>query len=479
MSLDWLAQIPWQPWTVAWPLIGALAAFVVPRHDAAVGIATSLLTTVSVSGVLIQVAVGGPLEYHIGGWEAPLGIGLFTDGFSALMLAVTAVVGTAIGVYARAYFQKGAEKVRQFWALWLFLWAALNALFQAADLFNLYVTLELLGLSAVALVSLRGTQHALWGAMRYLLVSLSGSMAYLVGVVLVYHDHATLDLGMLAGRMDTGAVSTIALGAMLTGLLLKTGLFPFHVWLPPAHGAARSPVSALLSGLVVKGSFYVVVRLWLTFAPEGQGLPLLLGALGSAAIFWGSIQALRQHRLKLLVAYSTVAQLGYLFLAFPLAALTPGLAWGGSIYLAISHAFAKSAMFLAAGSVMTHIGHDDIEGLDREVDRMPLTLTAFALAGISLAGLPPSGGFIGKWMLLQAAMSQGAWFWAVVLIAGGLLTAAYVFRVLGSAFTESSHERAAHDLPRTMQWTALALALGAVSLGFLAPWVLPLLGASP
>ena len=132
-------------------------------------------------------------------------------------------------------------------------------------------------------------------------------------------------------------------------------------------------------------------------------------------------------------------------------------------------------MFLAAGSIMTQGGHDEIDELDRVVDRMPLTLAAFALAGISLSGLPPSGGFVGKWMLLQAAMSQGLWFWAFVLIVGGLLTATYVFRVLGFAFTESPHEHERHNVPRTMEWTALALALAAVLLGFVAPWALPLL----
>jgi len=261
----------------------------------------------------------------------------------------------------------------------------------------------------------------------------------------------------------------------VAGMLLKTGLFPFHVWLPPAHGSARAPVSALLSALVVKASFYVLLRLWFTFLPADEGLALLLGILGAIAVFWGSFQALRQRRLKLLVAYSTAAQLGYLFLAFPLAAANPSLAWGGSIYLAVSHACAKSAMFLAAGSIMTEEGHDDIDGLDRVVDRMPLTMAAFALAGISLAGLPPTGGFVGKWMLVQSALEQGLWHWALVLVGGGLLTAAYVFRVLGFAFTESSHAHEQHAVPRTMEWTALALALVAVSLGFVAPWALSLL----
>jgi formate hydrogenlyase subunit 3/multisubunit Na+/H+ antiporter MnhD subunit len=470
-----LASMPWMLWTIALPLAGALLAFLFPRRAAPVGLVTAFLTAASACAVLLQVAFGGPRAYQLGGWGAPLGIDLRADGLSVLMMAMTAVVGTAVSIYARVYLATSPEKVRRFWPLWLFLWAALNGLFQAGDVFNLYVNLELLGLSAVALVALTGSGPALWGAMRYLLVSLLGSLAYLVGVALLYHAYGTLDLALLGERADGGLLLAVPLGAMIAGLLLKTGLFPFHVWLPPAHGSARAPVSALLSGLVVKASFYLVLRLWFTFTPEGEGLPILLGSLGAAAVFWGSVQALRQKRLKLLVAYSTVAQLGYLFIAFPLAGLDPALAWGGSIYLALSHALAKAAMFLAAGSIMTQGGHDEIDELDRVVDRMPLTLAAFALAGISLAGLPPSGGFVGKWMLLQAAMAQGAWFWAFVMIAGGILTATYVFRVLGFAFTKSPHEHEQHDVPPTMEWTALLLALGAVALGFVAPWALPLL----
>ncbi len=472
---DWLAEAPWMLLAIALPLLGALLAFLRPHRAAMIGLIGAFMSAGAALAVLLQVVFGGPRQYEVGGWGAPLGINLWADGLSAMMLAMTAVVGTAVSIYARVYLADSPNKVRRFWPLWLFTWAALNALFQAADVFNLYVTLELLGLSAVALVALTGTGPALWGAMRYLLVSLLGSLAYLVGVVLLYHLHGTLDLTLLGERADGGLALAIPLGAMIAGLLLKIGLFPFHVWLPPAHGSARAPVSAVLSGLVVKGAFYLLLRLWFTFSPEGEGLPILLGSLGAFAVFWGSIQALRQERLKLLVAYSTVAQLGYLFIAFPLAGMDPALAWGGSIYLAVSHALAKGAMFLAAGSIMMQGGHDEIAELDRVVDRMPLSLAAFALAGISLAGLPPSGGFVGKWMLLQSAMAQGLWPWALVMIVGGVLTASYVFRVLGFAFTRSPHAHESHNVPHTMEWTALLLALGAVLLGFVAPWALPLL----
>jgi multicomponent Na+:H+ antiporter subunit D len=473
--LEWLIEAPWMVWSIAVPMIGAMAVFLSPRVAGWVGLVFAGLTTLAGVAVLIQVGIAGEQLYTLGGWGAPLGIDLRADGLSALMLGMTAVVGIAVSIYARVYMSTNVDKERRFWPLWLFTWAAMNGLYQANDVFNLYVGLELMGLSAVALVALTGTGRALWGAMRYMLVSLLGSLAYLLGVALLYQSFGTLDLDLLGERAEQGWLLAVPLAAMIAGLMLKTGLFPFHIWLPPAHGSARAPVSALLSGLVVKASFYLIMRLWFTFDPAGDGLPLLLGSLGAAAIFWGSFQALRQTRLKLLVAYSTVAQLGYLFLAFPLAGMDPALAWGGAVYMGVSHALAKGAMFLAAGSIMTQSGHDEISGLDKVVERMPLTLTAFALAGISLAGLPPSGGFIGKWMLLQAATAQDLWFWAFVIISGGLLTATYVFRVLGFAFTESDHEREANVVPPTMEWTALLLALGAVALGFAAPWLLPLL----
>lgn len=459
------------PWCVAVPLAGALLTFLLPGRVVAVGLGAALATATASLLVVARVAVDGSQRYAIGAWGAPLGIELAADGLSALMLGATAAVGMAVSIHARAYLAGASTAPRAFWPLWMFLWAALNGLFLAADLFNVYVTLELMGLSAVALVALAGGARALVAAMRYLLVSLLGSLGWLLGVALLYHATGTLDLALIATRAPAGLALAVPLGAMTAGLLLKTGLFPFHAWLPPAHGSAPAPVSALLSALVIKASFYLLLRLWFALAPQGDGLSLLLGLLGAAAVLWGSVQALRQQRLKLLVAYSTVAQLGYLFLAFPLGTT---LAWRGAIYLALSHALAKGAMFLAAGCVTAQGGDDDIGRLDQVAQGMPLTIAAFALAGASLAGLPPSGGFVGKWMLLQAAVEQGQYAWAVVLLAGGLLTAAYVFRVVGYAFMQSAGVEV-RGAPPTMQWTALLLALGAVALGFLAPWAAPLL----
>jgi multicomponent Na+:H+ antiporter subunit D len=470
-----LTDIPWGVALILLPLSGGMVVFLWPRMAKVLGLVTAFAVTLSVAGLGWQLQENGVFRHVVGGWDAPLGIELHADGLSLLMLAATALVGFGVSVYAAGYFER--EQAARFWPLWLFLLAGLNALFLSADIFNLYVTLELIGLAAVTLAALTGDRDALGGAMRYLLATLLGSLTFLLGVALLYHGFGSVDIAILAVRVEPSPAVWAALGLTSAGLALKTALFPLHFWLPPAHASAPAPVSALLSALVVKASFYILLRLWLAiFGHPGTGVDALFGLLGAAAVLWGSVQAWRQTRLKLLIAYSTVAQVGYLFLSFPLAAAAGISAWGAAVYLALSHALAKAAMFLAAGNLLRFGGHDRIVDLDRVVQRLPLTAGSFALAGVSIMGLPPSGGFIGKWLLLEAALVQGRWDLAMVMILGGLLAGGYVFKVLGYAFTQAAVSHEPQAVPASMEWAALSLAIGAILLGFLAPLVLPLVG---
>jgi formate hydrogenlyase subunit 3/multisubunit Na+/H+ antiporter MnhD subunit len=347
-------------------------------------------------------------------------------------------------------------------------------------------------------VSLKGGRGQLSAALRYLLFALLGSVLYLLGAALLYGLHGTLDIPQLAQRLadpqtsGTPAWASLAALALMTvGLLAKTALVPLHLWLPPAHAGAPAPASAVLSALVVKGSFFLTVRLWMDLAPGLTELPAaqVLGALGAAAILLGNLWALTQERLKLLVAYSTVAQIGYLFLIFPLAVgESSGLALAAGIVQAISHACAKAAMFLAAGLIAVALGHDrlrDLGGLGRA---MPLTVLGLALAGLALAGLQPSGGYVVKSLIQTAALETGQWWWGPVLDLGGLLTAAYLARVLGLALgpalapTLGTGVRVAEvpgivERPRPVQVTVvLLLALCALLLGLLPPDLVAVLG---
>lgn len=480
MSLS--TNAPWVIWVILVPLVGALLAFVYRRQGALIGVGTALLSSVCVAVLTGQFLAQGAMRHHLGGWGASLGIDLYVDGLSALMLIMTALVGVPVGVYASAYFRADSLAGRYFWPLWLMLWAGLNALFVSADLFNVYVTLELVGLAAVSLAALGAKRDALAAAMRYLLVSLLGSLTYLLGVALLYLNHGTLDLAQLGellrpGMADGSATAWIALALMSAGLVLKTALFPMHFWLPDAHANAPAPVSALLSALVVKASFYWLLRLWFELF-DGVIDPLaaqLFALLGAAAIVWGSVLALRARRLKLIVAYSTVAQLGYLFVAFPLIIQDGDGAWRAVVLFAFSHALAKAAMFLSAGTMMRAAGHDRLDELGDDLPFMPLSLLAFAFSGVSLIGLPPSGGFLAKWMLLEAALRSGQWWWALVILSGGVLAAAYVFRVLARAFIPSIRNTPPVRGPRRLPWSALVLALLVLALGFTASYPVELL----
>ncbi len=463
----------WIAWVILIPLIGVMLSFIWPRRGNLLGILTAVTTVGAVVALYLQLLEQGTIRYAIGGWGAPLGIDLYADGLSVLMLLMSALVGLGVSFYALGYFKQDKGNPADFWPLWLMMWTGLNGLFLAGDIFNLYVTLELLGLSAVALIALAGNKEALSGAIRYLLVSLLGSLCYLLGVALLYHAYGTVDIQLLGLALTTHPASYAALGLMVGAMILKSALFPLHFWLPSAHASAPTPVSALLSAVVVKASIYLLLRLWFDLFPAVTlDLGWVLGALGAAAILWGSIQALRQTRLKLLVAYSTVAQLGYLFLPFALLSAT---AWTGGVYFMLSHALAKAAMFMAAGNILKFGGHDRIADLDRVAQRLPITMTAFCLAGVSLIGLPPSGGFIAKWLLLEAALIHEQWLWVVVMLVGSLLAAGYVFKVVGYAFTPVDTSHDVHSVPRTMEWAALGLAMAAIVLGLFAPYPLALL----
>jgi len=467
------------------PVAGLLAAFAAGGR----WVERIALTTLPL-GLAIAVAIAialwrtdAPIVYLLGAWAPPLGVALRADGLSALMMAITAVVICGVGIFACADFRipAGATEARApfaFWILLLAIWAALNMVFVAGDLFTLYVALELLTFAAVPLVSLDGRAETLQAALRYLIFALLGSAFYLVGSALLYGAYGTLDIVLLSHQLRAQPATLVAAALMTVGLLAKTALFPLHLWLPPAHAGAPAACSAVLSALVVKGSFFIVVRLWFGVMPglPGSAAAQLLAALGAAAIVLGSIVALRQERLKLLVAYSTLAQIGYLFLMFPLALdpatarLASGGALAGGILQAISHATAKAAMFMSAGLLYAALGHDRISGLAGVARALPLSVLAFALGGMALIGPPGSGAYLAKTLLLQAADDGGQWWWTVVIQAGGMFTAGYWLLVLVHTLARGDASAALRArVSRLQEAAALALALCSLLLG-LFPW---------
>jgi multicomponent Na+:H+ antiporter subunit D len=420
------------------PAAGAIVAtFLRGRTQAWVGVLVSVATLTMVMRLADRLVHDGPQRYAMADWMPPLGISLYADGLALLMLLLTALAGTVVSVYAASYFTDTRDRnapTGLFWPLWLLLWGGLNALFVAGDIFTLYLLLEFTLVAAVALSAVGGSVAGQVSALRYLLAATTAGVFYLLGVTLVYAEAGTLDLHALREMAPSGLFPTLALTSMTGALLLKCALVPLHFWLPAAHSTAPAPVSAILSALVVKAGFYVIVRLWLEALPHAAppAADWAVATLGASAVLWGSWRALRQHRLKMLVAYSTVAQVGYLFVLFPLAAAARTAVVEATTYHVLSHGLAKAAFFLAAGAVVKTAHSDRLERTRGAARRAPFAVVAMALSGAALAGVLPGFGPKGK--LIGLALDHGQWWWAGVMAGGMALAAAYTIAAVRHSF---------------------------------------------
>ena len=452
-SPSWAAML--LPTAVLLPLAWSVLCVLVPtRARAAFGLAGAVAAAAVGVTIAVAVASGGPLEAALAGRLPPLGISVRADGPAALFLLLTSVVGTLVSVFAAIHPRStGTEGARDwFWPTWLLLWSGLAAVFLSGDLFNLYVAVEIVGLAAVVLVALGG-RDAWRAAFRYLIVTVTGSLLFLVALTLVYAAAGTLDLRLAGERLAAGEPGlhvTVILALAATGMAFKSALFPLHGWLPDAHGGAPGAVSPLLSALVVKSSFVVLFRVWTEVTGPDPVVGTMLGVAAAGSVLWAGVAAARTPRFKRLVGYSTVSQIGYLFLYFPLSAAADTAeqqraAWVAVALLAFAHGLAKSSLFLSAGLVKDRLGTDRIEAMTDQGGRMPIVTMAVAVAGVSLAGLPITLGFAGKWQLLLAAVDTGRWWVAAVAVAGTLVAATYLLRPVQTLRPgESSEERPGH-----------------------------------
>jgi len=462
------------------PLAAALVAVALPlRYRRGIALLGSLGWIALLPGLSLEVARESRLVTVFGGWTPPLGIGWRLDALGLVLLWAHALAGLAALVSAWSRFAPGRRGAGPFWPLWLVLAAAINLGLLADDLFNLYVALELATLAAVALIAVEDRIASLTAAMRYLLLAVLGSLLYVLGVGLVYAQTGSLAMQASA----SAALHPTALVLMLTGLMVKAGIFPLHVWLPGAYANAPGPVAALLSAVLGKVALVALWRIW--FETAAQPPPLmadLFGVLGTLAIGVGALMAYVQPGLKRIIAWSSVSQFGLLMLLVPLAeaggtAAVSAIQGAGMHVLA--HGLAKAALFLAAANVVSVLGSDSIRHLPGLDKRMPIEALTLALAGVTLIGLPPSGGFTGKWMLMSAAWQAGEPLWMVLVALAGLVTAAYVFRVLALTCFHPKR-RAVHHLhsrpPLAGSVAALALALIAFAIGLFPHPLLRMLG---
>lgn len=450
------------------PFLTGLALVLTRSRNSAWVLLASAISLWAAISALQHVLGGGNAVLHIGGWNAPLAIRFRLTPISGLLLVFSALIHLLVAVYA-AGSRNSQTRNTDYWPLSCLLHASLGALWLSTDLFNWYITLELLGLTSVALIAMAGPKaHA--PALRYLLLSLAASLSYLLGVALMYGRYGVLDLHALSELTVADSTTHTALVLMTIGLMLKAALWPLHMWLPDAHASAPTSVSALLSALVVKGPLFILWMIWTLLAPEDLATEAgrLMAMAGVLALISGGWAAFRSPHLKVLVAYSTVAQMGYALLALGLLLYwqKPDLHVALWMFV-LAHGLAKVSLFLAAGEMQATLGSRRVATLRGTTQTMPVAMFAFAVAGGSLIGLPPSGGFLAKWVLLQPLFLEPThWPWALGVLIGTLMSAAYVFRVVALAFDRAPPKPPNFNPDLFAQWLALLPALVVWSMAF-------------
>jgi len=429
------------PFAVAVPIFGsivALAAGVLRSKSGwAVAVAASVLQ-LAVAGTLAASAFGDDrIRYVVGGFDVPFGIELVVDGLSATVLLLVAAVALGVLAYAR----RAGPRSNPFYATYLLLVAGLSGMTVTGDLFNMYVFLEITGLAAYALVASGDDGRSPVAALKYLIVGTFGASLFLLGIGYAYIGTGTLNMADLAVKLaDSAAVDpTLARAAfalVVVGLFIKVAVFPLHTWQPDAYAGAPDTVSGLISALVSTVAAYALLRVVYTVFGAGflEANPVAEAMLVGGAvvsIVVGSLLAVSQSEVKRMLAYSSVSQFGLVVAAIAIGNTTALV--GAAVHL-VGHAVMKGGLFLTAGLVATETGARTVSEFDGLVERSPVGAGAFGVLAVSMVGVPPAVGFVGKWYVAVGAVEADAWALLAVIVASTLLTLAYFARLVERMF---------------------------------------------
>ena len=425
------------------PLLAAPLAALVnrPRLSWLVALAAAWWAFAASVGLLVRVLDTGVISYELGGWAAPWGIEYRVDAVNAFVILIVGAIGAVVLPYARASVERELEEDRipLFYAALILCLTGLLGIAATGDVFNVFVFLEISSLSAYALIALGTDRRALTASYQYLIMGSVGATFIVIGIGLMYVMTGTLNMADLAERLpavsDTRTIP-VAFAFLTVGISLKLALFPLHLWLPNAYTYAPSAVSGFIAATATKVAVYLLLRFFFTvfgaaFSFDVMQLDRVLMPLALIAILSMSLVAIYQQDAKRLLAYSSLAQIGYMVLGISLASVLGVTA--GILHL-FNHALMKAALFLAMGCVMYRVGSVRVEKMAGLGKAMPWTMAAFVGAGLSLIGVPLTVGFVSKWYLVQAALEQGLWPIAVVVLVGSLLAVAYVWKVVEVAY---------------------------------------------
>ncbi len=425
------------------PLLAApLCAIIrIPGITWLIALAVGIVSSINSIAILLHINRFGEIVYSLGGWAAPFGIEYRIDSANALILLIISFIYLLGIIYAPASIKSEVPEKSQGWlyTAWILCFTGLSGITISGDVFNVFVFLEVSSLSTYILISFGQNKRCLSAAFRYLVMGTIAATFYLIGIGFLYSMTGTLNMADLAQRLpDLISQNTVAVafGFVIVGLAIKMALFPFHAWLPNAYAYAPNAVTAFLAGTATKAAVYVFIRLTLEVFPENyfSGFTSshhIILAVGIISAVITSAVAIFQDDLKRLFAWSSIGQIGYIAVGVGLAS-TAGVA--ASFLHLFNHAIMKTAIFMAIGGLFIVTGSTTTAALKNAGRRMPWTMAAILIGGLSLIGVPFTTGFISKWYLVSASLEQNFWWLAGLILLGSLVTAAYVWKIVEIAY---------------------------------------------
>lgn len=460
------------------PLMAAPVCVILRRAKPAwiIALISNFVVVLFSFSILNHVLNDNVIHYKLGGWSAPTGIEYYIDTLNALLITIVSVISFLTLIYSKQSIRKEIAEPRHylFYAGWLLCLTGLLGILITGDAFNVFVFLEISSLSMYMLIALgRERRQALVAAFRYLILGSIGASFILLGIGFLYAATGTLNMSDIAERLtliNDSRTVIVGFSFITIGLLIKTAMFPVFSWLPNAYQFAPTSVSAFLAGTATKVSLYIFLRFFYhIFGTDYSFGTLLLGdillPLAVVGFFAMSIVAVFQTDIRRVLAYSSIAQVGYIFAAISMAThqgLTAGI-----IHI-INHAFIKTALFISVGCILYRYGTARIDDLRGIVKSMPWTCAAFIIAGLSLIGVPLTAGFVSKWHLIAAAIASGWWIIAIMILMSSLMAIIYIGRIIeifcfnSSANSGKANARSVKEAPITMLlplWVLIAISV--------------------
>lgn len=457
------------------PLLAAALIVLINSRKAAwlITLLTSIFCFYASINMLQMLQDVAELSYKLGGWDAPLGIELKIDALTALMLLILTGSSTLVSFYALRSVEKEIAEGKQvlFYSAFLLVFAGLIGISITGDAFNVFVFLEISSLSTYAIISMGRDRRALHASFQYLIMGTIGATFILIGIAFMYVMTGTLNMGDLAQRLPAVAdTSAIRAGfAFITiGVGIKAAMLPLHQWLPNAYAYSPSVVSTFLAATATKVAIYVIIRFQLTiFGIEFSLLDLpydnILMFLGTLGVLGGSIYAIFQSNVKRMLAYSSIAQIGYILLAIGLASHA---GFTAALLHMFNHALIKGTLFMALGIIFFRFATTELSAMAGSGKTMPFTMAAFVIGGLSLIGVPGTAGFVSKWYLITALLDASLWPVALLILVASILTVIYVGRVIEAVYFKPAPEETEYKkIPKTMLISLWVFALTNIYFG--------------